>query len=284
MTRHRYPAEPSRPKSRHCSAPRPAWQRSVHPGRLIPLAAIVATGWLLPVAAAQTPPGDQVTAARAQMQRRNFDSAAALLRGITTDSTATAGQQAEAWMWAGVVRYYLADDSGAARAFRRALVLDPEIDAAGLAHVDPALDSLFRTARVAARLCGEATPCSPVPVEQPFLPNSVHSCFPKCERGLRRPVLLRFAPIVDPRIPVRALLAPGGGPGFVVVRLVVSSLGQIELGSVRIVTATTLATSQIVEAILRGAEFKPGTLEGRPARVAIQLRYECTVSGGCSFR
>ena len=130
----------------------------------------------------------------------------------------------------------------------------------------------------------QATPCSPVPLEQPLAPNSVHSCIPKCERGLKRPVLLHLAPVMDPGILVRALLAPEGGPGFVVVQLVVSSLAQIELGSVRLVTAHDVGDESDRGWDPAGAEFKPGALEGRPVSVAVQLRYECHRTSGCAFR
>src|SRR5712691_6519971 len=92
-----------------------------------------------------------IALARDQIRANRADSALALLKVAADSATGgSVGDREQALVLLGVIEYIAHRDSGAtALAFRRALQLDPGLQAGGLAQVDSALERILVAERQA---------------------------------------------------------------------------------------------------------------------------------------
>lgn len=217
-------------------------------------------GCMLAVPLAAQDAQDVLALARAQLQTRNLDSAAALLRRIT-DSTSwnDSLRRIDAFVLLGIVRYYQGSDSTSRAAFGAALMLNPALPAPPLAQLDSTLGALFASARDAA-----AAPAL----------DTLYSCVPRCQGLESGPTPVdaeQKVPFVvsGPRI--------SGGHGSALLRAIVDTLGQVEPGSVQVVYSTLpLETERSAVEGLRATRFHPGQAHGHAVRVLIERRIEIT--------
>jgi len=107
----------------------------------------------------------------------------------------------------------------------------------------------------------------------------LYHCVPRCEKGLRRPVLRHLPPLHLHEMGGGFGLGPQGVRGVVTVRGIIGEDGRFEPGSVRAVGAISGTRPGAAEEGLRQAEFRPGEVDGRPVRVLVELRYTCREEG-----
>src|SRR5437773_7143794 len=132
--------------------------------------------------------------ARDQIRANRADSAIGLLK-VAADSVTggSVGDREQALVLLGVIEYIAHRDSGAtALAFRRALQLDPGLQAGGLAQVDSVLERILIAERraIAPDLPPPAAPPPPAPPgasggSSPFGP--MHDCVRRCRAGETKP-------------------------------------------------------------------------------------------------
>jgi len=221
--------------------------------------------------------------ARDQIRANRADSAIGLLK-VAADSVTggSVGDREQALVLLGVIEYVAHRDSGAtALAFRRALQLDPGLQAGGLAQVDSALERILIAERraIAPDPPPPAAPRPPAPPgasggSSPFGP--MHDCVRRCRAGETKPEVVerpQFA-LLDP-----AVLGPSATRGVIVVRFIVGVEGAPEPESIRVTTNTAEGlTTQVLEA-LQATHFRPATLNGEPVRAEVEMRFEFRASG-----
>jgi TonB family protein len=200
-----------------------------------------------PVLAVQASPAGRIAAGRAQIQARQLDSAALLLRRVTADSAAAPAERAEAWVWLGVVGFYAGDDSAAADAFRAAVALDPGIDASGLTRLDPVLGDLFRAALARAAPCGGDTVCLELEVDE-------------------RPSVLSAEPVAYPEGLRQARVE-----GRVTVQAVIDTTGRAEPNSVKILQSPDPGFERSAKNFVLRSRFRPARVRGRAVRVLVNV-------------
>jgi len=220
--------------------------------------------------------------ARDQIRANRADSAIGLLK-VAADSVTggSVGDREQALVLLGVIEYVAHRDSGAtALAFRRALQLDPGLQAGGLAQVDSVLERILIAERraIAPDPPAPAAPRPPAPPgasggSSPFGP--MHDCVRRCRGGETKPEVIQ-----RPQLPQPDPAVLGGQTrGVIVVRFIVGVEGAPEPESMRVTTNTVQAlTDQVLEA-LRATHFRPATLNGEPVRAEVEMRFEFRAVG-----
>ena len=228
--------------------------------------------------AATSRAAELITLAREQIRANRADSALALLK-IAADSVTggSVGDREQALVLLGVIEYIAHRDSSAtALAFRRALQLDPGLQAGGLAQVDSALERILVAERQA--LTPDPPPPAPIPraapsAHSPFGP--MHDCVRRCRGGETKPGVIQRPqfPLLDPAV------LGGQTRGVIVVRFIVGVEGAPEPESIRVTTNTVPAlTDQVLEA-LRATHFRSATLNGEQVRAEVEMRFEFRAVG-----
>jgi len=111
------------------------------------------------VLTAQTTGAQRIVTARAMLKMAKLDSAIVLLRTvIDSQAPSSTGERVDAWVLLGIAEYYRGNESAVADAFRRALALAPQAQAA---LPDPALQRIFDGLRPPAVVAGTPAPPSP---------------------------------------------------------------------------------------------------------------------------
>ena len=226
--------------------------------------------------AATSRAAELITLAREQIRANRADSALALLKVAADSATGgSVGDREQALVLLGVIEYVAHRDSSAtALAFRRALQLDPGLQAGGLAQVDSALERILVAERQAL------TPDPPLPAPRgasgassPFGP--MHDCVRRCRGGETKPEVIQ-----RPQIPRPDPAVLGGQTrGVIVVRFIVGVEGAPEPESIRVTTNTVQTlTDQVLEA-LRATHFRPATLNGEAVRAEVEMRFEFRAVG-----
>src|SRR3989442_997524 len=262
--------------------------------RLLAAGALLLAALLRPPAALalQTLAARAVADARQQIEARNLDSAATLLgRVVAAPGDSAPALLVEAWMLLGMVEFYRGRDSAAAQAFREVFILEPGAQG----HLpDATLQQMFDSLRPAqidlppfTTLLQPSPAAAPAPAEGTG--GALYRCAPRCDKGVRRPVLPRLRPLAPPDPPAGLCLGQQGVRGYVIFQGIVGLGGILEPGSAHLVASTSsLVSARDVEEALQDAEFSPGEFEGHPVRVMVQFRYECRLEGlnmmSCSFR
>lgn len=204
----------------------------------------------------------ELQAARHQMALRHLDSALTLLQIVHDDRQAPAAQRAAAFVLDGVVQFYEGKDSLAARAFRKALVLDSAAVPPPIMAADSALGALW-LAQVAS-------------MNPPGYPgDTLFTCLPRC-------VGLDEAPKLIGGFDVSRLVTEWGADrnqygrqpdrAQGTLRLTVDTVGRVEPGSAEFVSSTL--PRELVEWMLANsldAWFSPGKARHRPVRVRIEI-------------
>ena len=217
-----------------------------------------------------------ITLAREQIRADRADSALALLKVAADSATGgSVGDREQALVLLGVIEYIAHRDSSAtALAFRRALQLDPGLQAGGLAQVDSALERIL----VAQRQALTPDPPRPTPpgasgASSPFGP--MHDCVRRCRGGETKPEVIQ-----RPQLPRPDPAVLGGQTrGVIVVRFIVGVEGAPEPESIRVTTNTVQElTDQVLEA-LRATHFRPATLNGEAVRAEVEMRFEFRAVG-----
>jgi len=212
--------------------------------------------------------------ALAKVQANRLDSATALLRRvIDTLVPAARAERAEAWVLLGVTRFYGGRDSLAAVAFREAFLLDPDLEVAGLAQLDPDIERLLAVAHGAVT----RSPPRAAGRDEPRLPEEpVHDCRGGCKTG-EEPPHLRFLPPVD-FLDVGSL-GLSGRRGQVVIEAVISEQGRVELQSVKVLSSSSRELDRFLERVLRELFYRPASFQGQLIRVLVELRFDFRVEG-----
>jgi|SRR6267154_1085339 len=211
-------------------------------------------------AAAQGSGSQHLDRAYAQFKARHLDSAEVLLRPVL-DSTvrATPRELGAAWLLRGVLDFYgRQGDSGAMRDFRRALGFAPGLLGDWLAQLDSGMGALWQRERGHA-LCGTA------PREAPQL-SGPGDDIPVVEQN---PKILS-GPMLQ--YPERARST--GITGRVLMVGIVDTAGQVERGSIKLLTSPDESLSRYAAFYFEGAKFEPGRIGGRAVRSCVQLPVE----------
>jgi TonB family protein len=82
----------------------------------------------------------------------------------------------------------------------------------------------------------------------------------------------------SPRYPPEFLQSPI--PGKVVVEMVIDTLGDPEIGTVRVKSSTDPAFTRVVKEVLPRLKFSPASYHGRPLRQMIQIPFEFAIEMG----
>lgn len=195
---------------------------------------------------AQEPP-NLLADARAQLVDRKLDSAITLLRAVIHDGRADSSERAEAFMWLAVAFFYKGQDSIARRAFRDALQHDPFFAATiPVAKLDSALAGIWEHEQTIG-LCGEALPgwgWPPGRGAQAIAMNAE-------ARRADAPEILSGPSIHYPDHLRRARVQ-----GRVLVRVIVDSSGNPELGSARILSSPHKDFNSHVTSYAERARFR----------------------------
>ena len=204
-----------------------------------------------------------VDSAFARLGNRSLDSAEALLRPVL-DSTVktTSRERAAALVLHGVIDFYRAQDSAAARDFRAALTLTPGLRGEWLARLDAALGTIWRRERTRA-WCGLSDQDSvalAVSVDSTLLTRQL-----KVLKGPR------------PVYPER--LRQAGLSGRVLVSAVIDTTGHSEPGSINIIDSPHEDFSREARRYVAGAEFQPALIGDRPTRVCTQIPVDFKITG-----
>ncbi len=234
--------------------------------------------------AATSRAAELITLAREQIRANRADSALALLKVAADSATGgSVGDREQALVLLGVIEYVAHRDSSAtALAFRRALQLDPGLQAGGLAQVDSALERILVAERQALAPDAPAAPPAAAPppaphgasgASSPFGP--MHDCVRRCRAGETKPEVIQ-----RPQLPRPDPAVLGGQTrGLIVVRFIVGVEGAPEPESIRVTTNTVQAlTDQVLEA-LRATHFRPATLNGEAVRAEVEMRFEFRAVG-----
>lgn len=246
---------------------------------VLSIVALVVTLFAVPQEARPQNAPDPLAGARAALQAGRADSALILLQHLTDSVGAPVTVRVNAWILAGIARFFQGNDSGASAAFRAALALDTSARAPGLSQIDSALARLFLAEH--ARL----------PTTAPAAPtDSVRECVVRrCLGGETMPVLTYFphidpgeAPEVEPpsgQNPSGAGLGQVGMHGEVVFLFVVTQQGFVDQATVRVVSSTARNWEPLLHRALLDARFRPA-LDGRgPVRARVQLRFDMRTEG-----
>jgi TonB family protein len=220
--------------------------------------AIIAVASVGPLRAQQLPSTDLLAVARAQIARRQLDSATTRLEQVAYSGAATGPDRGEAFIWLGVVQFYRGQDSAADSSFRAALATDrlllPRVQ---LAALDPDLGAMWERDQTAA-LCGEQLPAwYNVPIEPHGLPLNAAA------RAAREPTIRPDS--VEPlRYPEHLLSA--GVQGRVIVRVIIDSLGRVDPGSQRIITTPDVDLEYEALTFIMRLHYRPARQRDRPIR------------------
>lgn len=223
--------------------------------------------------ASQTTPPERITAARALMHARAFDSAATLLHQVAdSPSTAPPTDRATAFVWLGIVSFYQGDDSSTARSFRAALALDPSIDAGNLAATDSTLAAtwLHEQAAVPRDRAALAPGSHPAPI------RLEHDCVRGCKGGERSPQLLGLPQM---RIDNLGQLGPSGVHGRVVVHAVIDEAGRLEPETITVVSSSSSGFERSVRDVLPMLRFRPVAAGGQDVVARVELRFDIRTEG-----
>lgn len=209
--------------------------------------------------------------ARAQLARRNLDSAITLFGAVASDQHADSSVRAEALMWRGVAFFYKGQDSSGHTDFREALRHDPLLlGAPALARLDPALADWWEREQTLA-VCGEALPAWGWP---PGGPSFAAAAMNADARAGEAPVIVSGPHLSYPDGLRSALIQ-----GRVLARLIVDTSGNTERGSVRIITAAHRGFRQPVIHYAERARFNAAVFRGVRVRSCVVLPVDFKLRG-----
>ena len=205
--------------------------------------------------------------ARGQLARRNLDSAAIVLRSVTSDPRADSTARAEAFMWLGVVVFYQGQDSSARANFQEALRYSPLLLAAEtLARLDSVLADRWERDQTLA-LCGEALPAWGWPPNPPSTsPMNAEARAGKAPEMRKRPSLEYPEHLRSQYI-----------QGRVLARAVLDSTGRAERGSVRILSTPHPDFSRNVLRMVEDARFSAAVSGDTAVRSCVILPVDFSI-------
>ena len=206
--------------------------------------------------------------ARGQLASRNVDSAAALLRNVTSDPGVDSTVRAEAFMWLGVAVFYQGQDSSARANLREALRYDPLLLAAQpLNRLDLVLAEWWEREQTLA-VCGEALPAWGWPPDPPSLSGAMNAA----ARAGTAPEFTRRPPI---RYPVS--VRNRNIQGRVLARAILDRSGRAERGAVRIFSTPHHDLSQAVVEMIERARFSAARSGDTPVRSCVILPVDFSI-------
>jgi TonB family protein len=206
--------------------------------------------------------------ARAQIRARRLDSAATLLRAVTTSSLAETSDLAEAYMWLGVVSFYKAQDSATRTAFREAVRNKP-LMAMGprLAQLDSSLAELWENEQTIA-VCGELLPVW----GWPFGRSPSNAPINATARAGIGPEI-----VSAPAVHYPDQLRRAGIQGRVIVRVLVDAQGRTEKGSARILESAHSGFNDVVIQYMERAQFRAAAASTGPVRSCVVIPVDFTI-------
>jgi len=163
-------------------------------------------------------------------------------------------------MLLGVTSFFRGDDSGTREDFRRALALDPQLQADGLAGYDSALVDLFNSQRSVA-VAGE-------PSRTPLY--TLVDCTRTCPENVLLPRLMAVEAL-EGLAPDRFAVVHHRY-GTMIVQFIVDTAGKVAPASVLLVSGS-LQMEELQRALLLALEkatFTPGRANGGPIRVLVR--------------
>ena len=204
-----------------------------------------------------------VNGAFAQLNERRLDSAEALLRPVL-DSTlnATLTERGAALMLLGVIDFYRARDSAAARDFRASLALTLALKGEWLTRVDSSLGVIWRREQMRAR-CGFGDRDSVALAAS--VDSTLLTTHPRVLKGPR------------PTFPMN--LRRAGLSGRVLVSAVVDTMGRAEPGSITVIDSPHADFSREARRYVEAATFDPARVAVGPTRVCIQIPIDFKITG-----
>jgi len=242
-----------------------------------------------PQAAPAEPPSQELLlAAVNHINAQQLDSAAILLRRVGEAPSRLVSDRLKAWILLGVVDYYRSGDSASADALRRALALDPEVQAPGIATDYPDIARILERERLT--LAGRRAPVDTAPTRDPLplvpADTIVYDCLAKCPEGVRAPSFTFF--------PDLGFLEgnPGAGAGrddrrmrsFLIFHGVVGADGVVRPETVEMQGGTARGMESQMRRALFQARFDPARAFGAPASARVALRFDFEAEGSGQIR